>query len=88
MTRWAAIAIACSPEEQKRLTVMPARRHRQARAQRGLARDVLAGGALRQRAADDHVLDLAGLEPRALHGARAITWPPSGGAWVLLNAPR
>ena len=24
MTRWAAIAIACSPDEQRRLTVIPA----------------------------------------------------------------
>src|SRR2546425_191058 len=42
-------------------------RHRQPGAQRRLARDVLARGALRQRAAHHDVLDLAGLDSRALH---------------------
>jgi hypothetical protein len=46
------------------------RRHRQSRAQRGLARDVLTRRALRQRAAHDDVLDLARLESRALDGVR------------------
>src|SRR5204863_8309217 len=46
------------------------RRHREPRAQRRLARDVLARRALRQRAAHDDVLDLAGLEARALDGVR------------------
>src|SRR5205807_765167 len=45
------------------------RGHREPRAQRGLARDVLTRRALWQRAAHDDVLDLAGLEARALAGA-------------------
>ena len=45
-----------------------ARRHRQPGPDRRLARDVVAGRAFRQRAADEHVLDLAGLDAGALDG--------------------
>src|SRR5207244_12214525 len=45
-----------------------ARRHRQARAQRDLPRDVLPRRAFRKRAAEDDVLDLRGIDARALHG--------------------
>ena len=75
MIRCAASAIVCSPDEQKRLTVAPGTRHRTAGAQRDLARDVPAGCTLRQRAADENVVDLLGREPgardRVLHGVTA-----------------
>ena len=64
MTRCAAIAIVCRPDEQKRLTVMPGHGDRAAGAHRDLARDVAAGRALRIGAAHDHVFDLAGIELR------------------------
>src|SRR5882762_6227935 len=63
ITRCAASAMACMPEEQKRLTVMPA-------IALAAQRVIVDRRALRQRAAHDDVLDLAGLEARALDGVR------------------
>ena len=69
MMRCAASAIACKPELQKRFTVMPRNGDRQPGADRRLAGDVAAGGALRQRAAENDVLDLGRLDARALDRA-------------------
>ena len=66
MMRCAASAIACRPELQKRFTVMPETVTGKTGADRRLPRDVAAGGALRQRAAENDVLDFAGLDAGAL----------------------
>ena len=68
MMRCAASAMVCRPLEQKRFTVMPLTVDRQAGAQRDLARDVAAGGALGQRAAHEHVVDRARVDAGALDG--------------------
>ena len=65
-TRWAASAMVCRPEEQKRFTVIPGTLMGQAGADRDLAGDVPAGRAFGLGAADDHVLDFARLDLRAL----------------------
>ena len=78
-TRCAAMAIACRPDEQKRFTVDARGGHGQAGAQRDLARDVAAGGALGQRAAHEDVLHFGRVEPRALD-RRAHRVRAQGGA--------
>ena len=87
ITRWAAIAIAWRPEEQKRLTVVAGGGHRQPGAERRLARDVVARRALGHGAPDDDVLDLGRVEP-ARWTACSMTCPARVAPWVLLNAPR
>ena len=59
----AAIAIACRPEEQKRLTVCARRRHRKPGAQGRLPGDIAARRALRRAAAQRHILDSPGSIP-------------------------
>ena len=66
ITRCAAMAIVCRPDEQKRLTVIPDVVTGQPARMRDLPRDVAAGRAFRVGAAHDDVLDLARIEPRAL----------------------
>ena len=68
MTRCAAIAMVCRPEEQKRLTVTPRHGDRQVGHQRDLARDVGAGGAFGVGAAHEHVFDRRRVDAGALHG--------------------
>src|SRR4030095_15999037 len=65
----------------------PGRGHREAGAQRGLARDVLTGGALGERAAQDHVLHLAGRDARALHGAGDHVAGEGGAVGIVEGAP-
>ena len=62
MMRSAAMAMACRPEEQKRLMVMAENFHGQAGAQRGDARDVHALLGFGHGAAQDHVFDFFGVE--------------------------
>ncbi len=68
ITRCAAMLTAIRPELQKRLMVSPATVTGKSGADRRQARDVVAGGALGEAAADDDVLDLAGIDLRALDG--------------------
>ena len=86
ITRCAAIAIVCRPEEQKRLTVMPGTSPA-AGADRDLPRDVLPVAPSGRRAAHDHVFDLGRVELRALDRGLA-TWPPSVAPCVMLKPPR
>ena len=68
--RSAPWAIACKPDEQKRLMVMAEASTGQSGAQGGDAGDVHALFGLRHRAAEDDVLDLLGIElGHALEGA-------------------
>ena len=67
-TRWAAIAMACRPDEQKRFDGHARDADRRAGAHRRDAGDVGAGRAFRHGAAQDHVLDLAQLDLGALGG--------------------
>ena len=85
--RWAAMAMACRPEEQKRLTVAP---------------DVVTGSPARRaawRAMFCPVAPSGSVQPRITSStspgsipARLTAWlmtcPPSVAPWVLLNAPR
>ena len=64
MISWAASAIACKPDEQKRFTVSAGHRHRQPGADRRDARDVVPLRALGEAAAEDDVLDLGRIELR------------------------
>ena len=68
MMRCAAIAIALSPDEQKRLIDTPPVVMGSPARQRGHARHVGAGGAFEHRRAEDHVLHLAGVDARTLDG--------------------
>ena len=61
--RSAASATACTPDEQKRLIVMPATLFGKPASSSADARDVHALLGLRHRAADDHVVDRRGIEP-------------------------
>ena len=67
---------------------MPGTRVAEAGLERGVARDVVAGRALGQAAADDDVLDLGGIDA----GARSTAWRSTcaviGMPWVWLSAPR
>ena len=64
MMRSAANAIACRPDEQKRLTVTADAVTGHAGAQARDARDVQALLGLRHRAPEDHVVDLGGIDAR------------------------
>ena len=86
--RSAAIDTAFSPDEQKRLIVMPATRVRQAREQQADARDVHALLVFGHRAADDHVLDAPGIDRRHLREHARSTCASSVSGRVDRNAPR
>ena len=64
MMRSAAMAIACRPEEQKRLMVMRRNLHRQSRAQRRNARHVHALLGFGHGAAQDHIFNFFGVKLR------------------------
>ena len=68
MMRCAAIAMVCRPDEQKRLMVTPAVVTGRPARSAICARDVAAGGAFGQRAADEHVFDLGRVDAGALDG--------------------
>src|SRR4026207_639705 len=87
MMRCAASAMVCSPEEQKRLPVIPRTAPRAAGADGDLARVVPPGGALRVGAADDHVLDLVGVELRALERGVHHVSAHLGAVGVVERAP-
>ena len=66
-TMCAAVATACSPDEQKRLTVWPAHGHRQARPSPPTLRPALKPcGPFREAGAHDDVVDLGRIELRRL----------------------
>jgi hypothetical protein len=77
MMRCAAIAMACRPDEQKRLTVTPAVvTGSPARSAMPRARCCRRWCLPAKRAAHDHVLDLGRVDAGALDGV-LIAWPPS-----------
>ena len=87
ITRWAAIAIAWRPEEQKRLTVVAAAvtgRPARSAAWRAM---LWPGRALGHRAADHDVLDLGRVEPRALDGVLDDVTGQGGPVGVVERAP-
>ena len=87
ITRWAAIAMACSPDEQKRFTVVPAvvtgRPARNA-AWRAMFWPVAPSG----RAQPMTTSSTSPGSRRARLTASAMTWPPMVAPCVLLKAPR
>jgi hypothetical protein len=85
MIRCAASSIACSLEEQNRLTFNPAV-PTPSPAQRGLPGDVLARRAIGIGASQDHVLDQLADLARPRHGMGDGV-PGEGGSVVMLNAP-
>src|SRR2546428_7185837 len=86
-TRWAAIAIACIPEEQNRLTVAPAvvtGRPARSAACRAMLWPVAPSGIAQP-------MMTASTSPgsiRARATAGLMTWPPRVAPCVLLKAPR
>ena len=87
--RSAASATACTPEEQKRLMVMPETVFGKARQQQPDARHVHALLRLRHRAADDHVVDRRRVEPGALARAPLFsTCASRSSGRTFLNMPR
>jgi hypothetical protein len=86
MMRCAASAMVCRPDEQKRLTVMPEVVMGQAGAQRDLARDVGAGGALGV-AQPMMTSSTSAASMPARCTACCTAWPPSVAPWVMLKAP-
>ncbi len=87
ITRWAAIAIVCSPDEQKRLTVAPpvliARPARSA-AWRAMLLPVAPSGIAQPSSTSS---TSPGSTP-ARSTAALITWPASVAPWVMLKPPR
>ena len=87
MTRWAAMAMACMPEEQKRFTVTPpvvTGRPARSAAWRAMFCPVAPSGSAQPRITSS---TSPGSMP-ARWTALAMTWPARVAPWVLLNAPR
>jgi hypothetical protein len=87
MTRWAAIAMACMPDEQKRFTVTPpvvTGRPARSAAWRAMFWPVAPSGRAQPRITSS---TSAGSTP-ARSTALAITWPARVAPCVLLKAPR
>ena len=83
------MAMACRPEEQKRLTVVPATETGSPARTSGHARDVVALGAVGLGAAQDHVLDLASDRAAgALPSTSLMQWAARSSGRVRLNDPR
>ena len=87
MMRSAAMAIDCSPDEQKRLTVIAEAFHRQARAQRRDARDVHALLGFGHGAAENHVVDFLGVESVARAIASLIAMAARSSGRVVRSVP-
>ena len=84
----AAIAIACKPEEQKRLTVVPATEPGRPASIAETARDVVPLRAVRLAAAENDVVDLGGIELRRLAQTSLMQCAARSSGRVMLNEPR
>jgi len=87
ITRCAAIAIVCSPEEQKRLTVAPGTVTGQP-ARSAICRAMLAPVAPSGYAQPISTSSTSAGSICARSMACFTTWPPSVAPWVMLNPPR
>ena len=87
-TWFAAMAIDCSPEEQKRLTVVPGVVTGIPAITAAMRATFEARGTLRIGAAGDHVLDLGGVELWGLGKHILSTWASRSSGRVILKDPR